>query len=422
LKMVNENLKKIIKKNNLFSLIILSLFLIGCQEIIIEKNNFIEIKSNEDLNPLINLMADKEFVLLGESTHGTQEFYEIRSTISKKLIEKHNFNYIAVEGDWHDIYKINLYIKGLSEKNNAKEVLQTFNRWPQWMWSNKVIEELAEWLKEYNDQLPYEEKIGFYGMDVYGVENSINVLQNNLNIEYECLTNFKEDFSLYANYLSFGNHPCNEEAQEIYLKIKNNNFNLTDKELFYYKQNAFVVKNAEIHYRAMIDQRLSSWNERVIHMNQTLKKLSKLGKGIVWAHNTHVGDASQTSMVRQNSFNIGQLLREANKNVFILGFGTYKGEVLAGTQWGYVMEKMNIPEANKNSYEYILKNKGLNKTLILFENELPNSLKSINNNRAIGVVYNPQQEYPGNYVSTNLIKRYDAFIFIKETNALQILN
>ena len=420
--MVNKILKKFIKKNNLILLIVLSLFLIGCQETQIKKNNFIEIKSNEDLSPLINLMSNKDFVLLGEASHGTQEFYEIRSDISKELIKNHNFNFILVEGDWYDMYKINLYIKGLSEKENAKEVLQTFNRWPQWMWSNKVIKDLTEWLKQYNDQLTYEEKIGFYGMDVYGVENSIKVIQNNLNIEYKCLTNFKEDFSLYANYLSFGNIPCNEEAEQIYLKIKNNNFNLTDKELFYYKQNAFVVKNAEIHYRAMIDQRLSSWNERVIHMNQTLRKLSSLGKGIVWAHNTHVGDARQTEMVRQNSFNIGQLLREANKNVFILGFGTYKGEVLAGRQWGSEIQIMTIPEANQNSYEYILKNKGLNKTLILFDNKIPNSLKTINNNRAIGVVYNPQQEYPGNYVTTNLVKRYDAFIFIKETNALEILN
>lgn len=420
--MLNKNLKKFIKKNNLILLIVLSLFLIGCQDIEIEKNNFIEIQNNEDLSPLIDSMSDKEFVLLGEASHGTQEFYEIRSDISKELIKNHDFNYIAVEGDWHDIYKINLYIKGLNEKENAKEVLQTFERWPDWMWSNKVIKDLAEWLKEYNKNLPLNEKIGFYGMDVYGVENSIKVIQNNLNIEYECLTNFKEDFSLYANYLSFGNNPCNEEAEEIYLKIKNHKFNLSDKELFYYKQNAFVVKNAEIHYRAMVDQRLSSWNERVIHMNKTLKKLNELGKGIVWAHNTHVGDARQTDMVRQNNFNIGQLLREVNKNIFILGFGTYKGEVLAGRQWGSEMEKMNVPEANQNSYEYILKNKGLNKTLILFDNELPNSLTKINNNRAIGVVYNPQQEYPGNYVTTNLIKRYDAFIFIKETNELQILN
>ena len=400
--------------------IIILLFLALISGCVSEETFFQEINSERDYNNLINLMSDKELVLLGESTHGTQEYYEIRSLISKKLIENHDFNFIAVEGDWHDIYKINLYIKGLSDKNNAKEVLKTFNRWPTWMWSNKEIELLAEWLKEYNEKLPLEEKISFYGFDVYGVENSIKVIENELDIKYECLSIFQNDFSLYINYLSI-NDPCNQEAEEIYLLIKSNPFNLNDKELFYFKQNAFVVKNAEIHYRAMIDNRLSSWNERVLHMHDTINKLhQKKGKGIIWAHNTHVGDARATEMLFSNNINIGQLFREQNKNSFILGFGTYKGEVLAGRYWEADMEKMIIPEANINSYEQILKNKNFDKVIIYLNQNLPYELSTINNNRAIGVVYNPENE-AGNYVRTNLKKRYDAFIFIKETNALKLL-
>lgn len=399
----------------------LSSFLSGCSnhEKDFSSENFIDISNYENLKYVIDLMSDKDFVLLGESTHGTQEYYEIRRIISQDLIKNHNFNYIAVEGDWNSIYQLNLYIKGLSDKNSAKEVMNDFNRWPTWMWANKEIEKLSEWLKEFNKNVSNENKISFFGFDVYDVESSISVIEKQTNITYDCLNDFKNDFSLYARHLSFGNSDCIEEVYENYNYIKN--LEVDEKNLFFLKQNALIIKNAERHYRAMVDNSLSSWNERVFHMQETLEKLEDFGKGIIWAHNTHVGDARKSQMAMQNSVNIGQLLREANKNVFILGFGTFKGEVLAGRQWGSEMEIMKIPQTNRNSYEYVLSNKGLDKTLILFDENLPYSLKRVNNNRAIGVVYNPTNEYPGNYVNTQLTERYDAFVFINETNAL-VLN
>lgn len=407
-------------------MILIFIILTGCSNnLIYESDYFKEINSNEDLIKLINLMSNEELVLLGESTHGTQEYYEIRRIISQKLIENHNFKFIAVEGDWNSIYEINLYIKGLSNKNSAYEILKTFNRWPTWMWANEEIRLLAEWLKEYNQNLPLEEKISIYGFDVYDVENSIKIVENISKKKYECLSLFTDDFSVYAHYLASGFKPCNKEAETIYNEIRLNNLNLSNEEFFYLKQNAFVVKNGEKHYRAMVDQRMSSWNERVIHMNKTIKKIidEKKGKGIIWAHNTHVGDARATEMIKTNTINIGQLFREANKEIFVLGFGTYEGKVLAGSSWGSEIKKMNIPKANRNSYEFIFNSFGFNKTIIFLNNQnLPFEINKNNNNRAIGVIYNPLNEYPGNYVNTDITKRYDAFIFIRETNALKLLD
>ena len=392
-----------------------------------EETFFVDINDEKNYGDLINEMSQNNFVLLGEATHGTQEFYEIRGKLSKMLIEEHGFDFIAVEGDWNSIYELNLYVKGISEKNSAREILSGFDRWPEWMWANKEIEELSEWLKEFNEGLPFEERVGFYGMDVYGAENSLLVVQEMTDLKYECMSQFSNDFSDYAGYLYYRNEPCSNEVNEIYNEIKNSETfgsDFDDREFFYLKQNALVVKNAEKHYRGMVYQNVDSWNERVLHMNKTLENLVeyKGDKAIVWAHNTHVGDSRFSAMSQTNNFNIGQLLRESGSSVFILGFGTFKGNVLAGGSWGQEKEIMNIPEANENSYEYLFESLGIENSLIIFEGvDLPEEIESINNNRAIGVVYNPQTEYPGNYVPTDIKNRYDAFIFIRKTSELKTI-
>ncbi len=423
---------KIINKITLiFAIFLFSFtFLTGCQNKIYEDDAvyefYRELANYEDIDDLVIAMSEADIVLLGESTHGTQEYYKIRSILSKRLIDEHDFNFIAVEGDWNSIYDLNLYVKGLSDKNSALEVLKEFDRWPTWMWANDEIKKLAEWLKEYNKKLPLEDMVGIYGFDVYGTESSILAVQELTGENYECLSSFTDDFSLYAHYLSLGNDPCYSEAQKIYNMIKSEDrFKevLDEKEYFYLKQNAFVVKKAEIHYRAMVYPEISSWNERVLHMNSTLDRLiQKKGKAIIWAHNTHVGDARATEMAYSGSINIGQLMREANKNIFILGFGTYTGQVLAGRSWGESGKIMNIPEAREESYEYLFESIGMEKALIMLDSlELPDEIKKVNNNRAIGVVYRPENEYPGNYVKTDLSKRYDAFIFIRNTTSIKLL-
>lgn len=418
------------KKTIIVLFILTLLLLMGCtqigDDIQDEQAFFIEIIDYSDLEELIETMAEKDIVLLGESTHGTQEFYEFRRKISKRLIEDHGFDFIAVEGDWHSLYQLNLYSKGLSEKNSAREVLDTFDRWPVWMWANEEIRSLGEWLKEYNTNRPMNEQIGIYGLDVQGPSDSLQFVELMTDERYECFSLFVDDVSSYAEHLYYGNEPCTNEVSQIYNTISTDEQyqeKFDEKELFHLKQSAYVVKNAERQFRAMIDPHMSSWNKRVYHMDETLERLLDKGKGIVWAHNTHVGDARATTMADDGSVNIGQLLREAEKDVFILGFGTYTGEVIAGRSWGTEQETMRIPEAHENSYEYYLESLGMNKSIIMLDHpNLPEELISINNNRAIGVVYNPAHEYPGNYVRTDLSKRYDAFIFIRDTTALQPLS
>jgi len=378
------------------------------------------------LDKLINLTSNYEIVLLGEASHGTQEFYEWRRLISQRLVEEKGFSFIAVEGDWDSLYELNLYVKGLSDYNSAREVLETFERWPTWMWANKEVELLAERLKEYNQDLLVEEKVGFFGLDVYGAENSILVVQETLGDVYPCLSRFQNDFGDYPAYLAQQGGSCEDEARSVFQKISDNQSlreTLGSKEFFYLEQNAFVVKNAEKHYKGMLSQSPDSWNDRVIHMNKTIGRLKEFydGKGIVWAHNTHVGDARATEMSLYDQVNKGQLLREAGLNVFILGFGTYKGEVVAGSSWGSPMQVMQVPEAMNQSYEYLFKNLGLESELIIFNETTPEELFEARGHRAIGVVYNSLNEQ-GNYVGTILPYRYDAFIFFKETSALELLN
>ena len=411
-------------KNVCFVLIFLILFS-GCS---FDDEYFKELEGVEDYDNLIKTMSGEDLVFLGESTHGTQEYYEIRSKISKRLIEEYDFDFIVVEGDWASLYELNLYVKGKSSYGSAREILEGFDRWPEWMWSNEVIEDLAEWLKDYNEDLPVEERVGFYGMDVYGGENSLEIVEELTEYSYDCMVDFVDDFSLYSQYLAQGNPSCHREVEEIYESISDDEElmrNLGERKYFYVKQNAFIVKNAERHHRGMVFDFLSSWNERVYHMEDTLYNLLdyKGDKGILWAHNTHVGDARFTSMREEGRVNIGELAREEGKDVFILGFATSSGEVIAGSSWGSNENVMQIPPANENSYEYFFMNEGLDKSLIMFDDSnIPEELKEVNNNRAIGVVYNPYTEYPSNYVPTDITNRYDGLIFINQTTPLESLS
>ncbi len=413
----------------IFTLLFLFSFFLfqGCSIQDEEASFYKEINSETDYNILIEKMSNFDLVLLGESTHGTEEYYEIRRILSQKLIENYNFNFIAVEGDWSLIYELDLYIKGKSEFDSAYDVLKTFDRWPEWMLANEQIRILAEWLREHN--LNLDDKVSIYGFDLYNAEESIRIVEKYTDFEYNCLFNFKNDLSLYARYIHFNNQPCNFETENIYYQIKNNLSvieKLDNHNYFNIKQNAFVVMNAEKHYRGMAVENINSWNVRALHMNSTIGNLINLDKnkkGIIWAHNTHIGDSRATEMFDSNLVNIGYLLRESDISTFSLGFGTYKGEVLAGSSWGSAVQKMVIPEANLNSYEYILNDMGFENVIIfLNDSNLPEIFKDINNNRAIGVVYNPLIEYPGNYVLTDIVNRYDSFIFIRETSALNLFD
>src|SRR5215212_6584793 len=450
------------------------------------------LKTSADLNPLFEETGKDNirYVLLGEASHGTSEFYNWRTEITKRLISEQKFSFIAVEGDWPDCYNVNRYVKGISESegnnsgnsssSSAYDVLFAFNRWPTWMWANREIVDLIEWLRKYNERLPEEQKVGFYGLDVYSLWESMESVIKYLKkvdpdaiktvIEaYRCFEPYERSVEDYARATALVPESCEDEVIDMLINLRSKASQYkTDglghrEEYFNAEQNAIVAKNAELYYRKMIQGGTATWNIRDTHMMDTLKRLmefydegggksagnnnhgnSSYSKSVVWAHNTHVGDARQTDMAAAKMINIGQLVREhaSEQNVMIVGFGTYKGSVIAAKEWGEKMERVNVPPAIEGSWDNLVhkRTNGTNSLLIFRgENNQRNkaeefiapdgevgsstdSLKRKKGQRAIGVVYNPEYEKYGNYVPTILTKRYDAFLHIDETHALSPLH
>lgn len=397
--------------------------------------------TSSDLTALIEDIGERPIVMLGEASHGTHEYYTWRAAISKILLAKKKFNFIAVEGDWPDCYKINRYIKGYSDAGETiEDVLQSFDRWPTWMWSNWEIASFAEWLKDFNKMLPVNEKVGFYGLDVYSLWDSMKAMMDFLEDKdsqtarwvekaIQCFEPFNEDEQMYARH-TLQEHGCRNELLTLLREIRTKaQFLDGDREAgFNTEQNALIAVNAEKYYSNMIGFNNESWNVRDRHMMETLDRLMHFhgsdAKGIVWEHNTHIGDARATGMSRAGMVNIGQLAREeyGEKNVYLVGFASYEGTVIAGRHWGAPMKVMQVPEARPGSIEAILHEQNIDKGFILFGNESDNLYKKDIKHRAIGVVYNPYDEKFGNYVPSVLGKRYDAFIFFDKTKALHPLH
>jgi erythromycin esterase-like protein len=403
------------------------------------------LNTSEDLNALILAACEKKLVLLGEASHGTHEYYYWRDQISRKLIGNHNFSFIAVEGDFASLYELNNYVKNRTgAASSAREVLLKLDRWPTWMWGNEEVVALAEWLRAHNDKLPQDQKVGFYGMDVYDewrskevvlemLKTSNNQLYESVKKQYECIRPYKGDSWGYANAVRFGRGSCDSATKNAMELIKNNRSNLSslnDDAYFYLLQNATVFHNAEKFYRKSVTQEdAASWNSRVMHMHNTVTDLLNFygenAKGIVWAHNTHIGDASFTSMRNFDQKNIGQLSRElhGSDHVFLTGFTTYQGKVMAGASWGAPMQEMTIPRATANSVESKFHKTGLESFYLIFDEEdrSDNQMNQVFGNRAVGVVYNPRNDSQ-QFVPTILPLRYDAIIYFRETKALQPLN
>jgi erythromycin esterase len=397
--------------------------------------------AQDDIDEIIEAAGDRRLVLLGEASHGTAEFYEWRSAISRRLISEKKFSFIAVEGDWASIYRLNEYVRGKpGAPSSARKVLRSFSRWPEWMWGNTEIEELAEWLRRYNDKLPPSQRVGLYGMDVYGqweaMDDLIDYAREYIPSHYreikknlQCFANYDRDEWAYARaVVGRGHRSCEEELNNVVELLREISAELRDagdSKYFRAKQNAIVVKNAEDFFRLAVSGSADSWNSRATHMWESVQRLlNEYGndsRAIVWAHNTHVGDAGATSMRFQNMVNIGQLSRATlgNDQVFITGFGTFRGRVNAGSSWGSAMQRMRIPEGIDGSYERIFSMVEYDRFYLIFDDEDRNhpGLNQFRGHRAIGVTYNPVQE-AGNYVPTILPRRYDAFIFIRETSPL----
>lgn len=402
------------------------------------KDYAIPLHETDNLNTLLHEINNQKYVLLGESSHGTAEFYNIRAELSKKLITEKGFTFIAVEGDWPACRQINRYIKGFDHVNaSAKEVLTSFNRWPTWMWANDEIAYFIEWLKEYNKKQPEDKKVGFYGIDVYSLWESIDEIVMYLqktNSPYAeaakkvfaCFEPFNRKAENYGVSASFYSKGCYEEVINLLTKIRLTKTNESDLEENHLNMevNALITANAESYYRTMVVNDNESWNIRDRHMVEVINKINEFynnkAKGIIWEHNTHVGDARATNMADEGIVNVGQILREqeGKENVFIVGFGTNRGTVIAADRWGAKFEKMVTPPAEAGSWENAMYEAGPDNKLLIFNDENKHLFNSPIGHRAIGVVYNPAYEHFGNYVPSRMSERYDAFIYVHDTNAL----
>lgn len=412
----------------------------------------------ESYRPILDRIGEARIVLLGEATHGTQEFYQSRIELTKLLIKEKGFHAIAIEGDWTSAYSVHRYIQSFEtlqgmENNkpaNVQAALEDFKRFPAWMWRNQTIVPFIEWLKQYNcQQKPNGTKIGFYGLDLYCLYYSMQAvidylrkndpvaaekaIQNYSCFEYATAVDPQMYGLLIETHLQ---KACVREVTEQLLEMQNYAFNRMQREnsdrdaLFYATQNARLVKNAEHYYRAMFEARDLSWNIRDEHMAETLQNIithleTQYGlpaKVVIWAHNSHVGDARAAEMSEKDEINLGQILRERySSSTFHLGFTTYSGSVTAADNWDEQEKTKEIVPALPGSYEALfheLKEKDF--ILDLHQNDRLKELLQISRlHRAIGVIYAPETERESHYFFSRLPLQFDAIIHIDETTAVK---
>jgi erythromycin esterase len=401
------------------------------------------LRDASDLDPLLERIGHARCVLLGEASHGTSEYYAWRARISERLIREKGFSFIAVEGDWPDCYEVNRYVRGLpGSAESERGALGVFRRWPAWMWANEEIAELVGRLRRLNDGLPEGERAGFYGLDVYSLWESLEAVIEYLRREhpdavesarraYSCFEPYGGSARKYARATAFVPTSCEDEVVGMLSDLVRGAAEHPEdgsEAHFAAEQNALVTRNAEAYYRAMMLGGTSSWNVRDRHMAETLERLvdhhGPDAKAIVWEHNTHVGDARYADMAENGLVNVGQLARErwGEDEVVLVGFGSHRGSVIAGAQWGAPMERIPVPPAREGSWEGVLHRAGGDDRLLVFSGSEEDELLEERDHRAIGVVYNPNSERHGNYVPTVLPRRYDAFLYLDETRALRPLH
>jgi erythromycin esterase-like protein len=404
-----------------------------------------------DYDPLIEFIGDSRFVLLGEATHGTHEFYKARAEISKRLIREKGFTVIAWEADWPDALRVNRYIRGKNSDQDAVEALSDFERFPVWMWRNTDVADLIGWLRKHNDQLgPAQPKVGVYGLDLYSLHRSMHsVIQflDKTNPEaaqearrrYGCFENFGDDPQTYGRLASQDRSASCEEAvvrQLIELQQQAADFPSRDgrvaaDELFFAEQNARVARNAENYYRAMFRGRINTWNLRDTHMVETLDNLmthleqqGEQPKAIIWAHNSHLGDARATQMSSRGEINVGQLVREHHPEESVLiGFSTFSGTVTAASDWGDPAERKSVRPGLDESYEELFHRSGMSNFLLMIRDHrhLFRQLAQPLLERAIGVIYRPDTERWSHYFQATLSEQFDAVIHFDETRAVEPL-
>lgn len=395
-----------------------------------------------DLDVLLDRVGDARVVMLGEASHGTHEFYRWRAALTRRLITEKGFSFVAVEGDWPDCERVDRAVRcALDAPVDPRGALAVFERWPTWMWANEEVADFCRWLRVHNTGLEFHERVGFHGLDVYSLWESLREILVHLYehdpgqvpaalAAYRCFEPYGESAQDYATATRLVSATCEDEVVDLLVRLRERaRAPGNGGEGFTAWQNAEVVAGAERYYRAMLGGGRESWNVRDRHMDDTLARLldhrGPGAKAVVWAHNTHVGDARATAMAARGEVNTGQLAREryGADQVVLVGFGTHRGTVVAGDSWGAPMRELPVPPARPGSLEDVLHATAPGRALFTFpRDDRPDLLADELGHRAIGVVYHPEREHRGNYVPTVLGDRYDAFLWFDETRALHPLH
>ncbi|MGW3173415.1 erythromycin esterase family protein [Streptomyces sp. NPDC001153] len=414
------------------------------------RNQALPLTDPASLDPLLERIGDARYVLLGEASHGTADYYRLRDALTRRLIEEKGFSFVAVEGDWPDCQAVHCSVVAAPDApDDPGEVLAGFRRWPAWLWGNTDVAAFTRWLRRHNEALPPERRVGFFGLDVYSLWESLHAVLSHLREHdpdrvqdaleaYRCFEPYARDPQSYAPATRYVPEGCEPQVVSLLTELRRRAAQAAAMDgshaEFAARQNAEVLAGAEAYYRVMLDSGLESWNIRDRHMADTLDRLMEHhgpdAKAVVWEHNTHIGDARATDMADVGEVNVGQLVRERHmgRGVVLVGFGSYSGTVIAAYAWGDVPRIMAMPSARRGSVEDLL-HRALPGERVLFvfphvQLQRPPSsgrgewYHEEHGHRAIGVVYRPQYDRVGNYVPTVLAQRYDAFCYLDRTHAL----
>jgi erythromycin esterase-like protein/adenine/guanine phosphoribosyltransferase-like PRPP-binding protein len=403
-----------------------------------------------DYDRLLAAIGDERVVMIGEASHGTHEFYRERARITKRLIADHGFTAVAVEADWPDAYRVNRYVRGAPPDGDAVDALGDFERFPAWMWRNADVLDFVGWLRSHNEPLPTEQQAGFYGLDLYSLHASMRAVVAFLDkvdppaaaharMRYACFDRFGDQVQAYAHTAGLGLGPsCEREVLTQLLDLRRRAAEYAQKdgrlapdEYFVAEQNARVVRGAEAYYRTMLAGRVESWNLRDRHMHDTLENLLRFldrpGSGarvVVWAHNSHLGDARATEMGEHGELNLGQLVRESlGSRAVSIGFTTHAGTVTAAVEWDGPAYRRHVRPSIPDSVERLLHDVGEPRFWLACRahRDVSALLEDSRLERAIGVLYRPETERQSHYFRARLAHQFDYIVHLDVTRAVEPL-
>ena len=403
-----------------------------------------------DYDPLMELIGDARFVMLGEATHGTHEFYRERARITRRLIEEKGFGLVVLEADWPDAYRVNRYVLGEGTDASAEEALSGFERFPRWMWRNADFRDFVAWLRAHNESMPAgSTRARIFGMDLYSLTASADAVVTYLKKvdpeaagrarkRYGCFSLFRRELQEYGYAVATRSHSsCERQAREQFQEMESRAEEAArggrrNDELLSALQNSRVVMNGEAYYRTIFNRDISSWNLRDAHMAETLESLaahfdppgSTPSKVVVWAHNSHQGDARMTERAAAGEHNVGQLMRQRHgEGAVLVGFTTYTGTVRAASEWGRPESRKKVRPALPKSFSALFHETGVPNFLLRLRGggRVAEELSHFKLERAIGVIYLPESERSSHYFFARLGRQFDAVIHWDVTSAVEPL-